>query len=304
MRVDPATLLLPGPWEHQHIAANGTRFHVALSTPEGDDGDDAPLVLLLHAFPQNWYAWRAQLPALAAAGYRVAAMDLRGFGNSDRPPRFHDSQSLAADVSGVIRSLGAANAVIVGHGYGGQVAWSMPSLAPDVTRAVGILSSPHPIPLRSRQPRLLPASTLASLLFAQLPWVPERRLRADWVPQLLKAWGAPDWDCEAAAHYADAMRLPSAAHHVMEQARWQVRSTPRPAGQRYLSAVREPIKVPVLGLHGAKDRCMPAYSRRYDNDFVAGDYTFRVLPGAGHFLPEEASASVTQHLLTFLSSLD
>ena len=59
-----------------------------------------------------------------------------------------------------------------------------------------------------------------------------------------------------------------------------------------------------LELHGAKDRCMPAYSRRYDNDFVAGDYTFRVLPGAGHFLPEEASASVTQHLLTFLSSLD
>ena len=151
MRVDPATLLLPGPWEHQHIAANGTRFHVALSTPEGDDGDDAPLVLLLHAFPQNWYAWRAQLPALAAAGYRVAAMDLRGFGNSDRPPRFHDSQSLAADVSGVIRSLGAANAVIVGHGYGGQVAWSMPSLAPDVTRAVGILSSPHPIPLPERR---------------------------------------------------------------------------------------------------------------------------------------------------------
>ena len=147
-------------------------------------------------------------------------------------------------------------------------------------------------------------STLASLLFAQLPWVPERRLRDDWVPQLLKAWGAPDWDCEAAAHYADAMRLPSAAHHVMEQARWQVRSTPRPAGQRYLSAVREPIKVPVLGLHGAKDRCMPAYSRRFDNDFVAGDYTFRVLPGAGHFLPEEASTQVTQHLLTFLSSLD
>lgn len=316
MNVDPASLLLEGPWSHHHISANGARFHVAVSEPEDAAGEagapeappalaiEPPLVLLLHGFPQTWYAWRHQLPALAAAGYRAAAMDLRGFGNSDKPPRGHDAFSLARDVSGVIRSLGASDAVVIGHGYGAQIAWSMPTLAPTVTRAIGVLSSPHPIPLRSRSSRVVPAGTLASLAFAQLPSFPERRLRTDWVGTLMRAWAAPGWRSEAQDVYRDAMRLPSVAHHVMEQARWQVRSTPRPAGQRYLNAVRERITVPVLGLHGALDRCLPAHSRRYDSALVRGDYTFRVLADAGHFLPEEAPEAVTRHLLEFLGRLE
>ena len=305
MSVDPASLLIEGPWTHHHISANGARFHVAVCEPDGEDrvGVESPLVLLLHGFPQTWYAWRHQLPALAAAGYRAAAMDLRGFGNSDKPPRGHDAFSLARDVSGVIRSLGAIDAVVVGHGYGAQVAWSMPNLAPTVTRAIGVLSSPHPVPLRSRSPRLVPAGTLASLAFAQLPSVPEKRLRRDWVGQLMRAWGAPDWEPEAASVYADAMRLPSVAHHVLEQARWQVRSTPRPDGQRYLMAMRERIAVPVLGLHGQLDRCLPPRSRRYDAAHVSGPSTFRTVPGAGHFLPEEAPDVVTQLLRDFLRGL-
>lgn len=300
MNVDAASLLIDGPWTHHHVAANGARFHVAVADAADDE---APLVVLLHGFPQTWYAWRHQLPALAAAGYRVAAMDLRGFGNSDKPPRGHDALSLARDVSGVIRSLGAAEAVVVGHGYGAQVAWSMPALVPAVTRAIATLSSPHPVPLRSRNTRVVPAGTLGSLAFAQLPWFPERALRQDGVARALRAWGAPGWRCEATGVYTDAMRLPSVAHHVMEQARWQVRSTPRPAGQRYLAAVREPVAVPVLGLHGSQDRCLPPRSRRFDAAYVRGEYTLRVIPGAGHFLPEEALEAVTEHLLEFLGAL-
>ena len=96
---DASSVRVDGPWEHRFVSANGARFHVA-------EAGDGPLVLLLHGFPQFWWAWRHQMPALADAGYRVAAMDLRGYGACDKPPRGYDPLTLAADVAGVIRSLG------------------------------------------------------------------------------------------------------------------------------------------------------------------------------------------------------
>lgn len=297
MRVDPASFLVPGHWEHAYIAANGTRLHVAIAGPLTGE-----MVVLLHGFPQNWYAWRAQLPALAAAGYRAIAMDLPGFGASDKPPGHYDALSIAADVSAVIRSLGASNAVIIGHGYGAQVAWSMPGLEPEVTRAIGTLSSPHPIPLR--RPARLPVRTRAALAYAQLPWLPERALRKDWTSQVLRSWGAPGWHCEAQKFYTDAMRQPAVAHSVLEQARWQVRSIRRTTGIQYMAAVREPIRVPVLGLHGQQDRCLPLSARDRDAEYVSGRYAFHTMARAGHFLPEEAPELVTQRIVAFLDSLD
>ena len=99
MSTDASSVLIDGPWQHRFVSANGARFHVA-------EQGEGPLVLLLHGFPQFWWAWRHQMPALADAGYRVAAMDLRGYGASDKPPRGYDTFTLAADVASVIRSLG------------------------------------------------------------------------------------------------------------------------------------------------------------------------------------------------------
>src|SRR5450830_1343310 len=124
MTVDASTLLIDGPWRHQLVPANGARFHVAIAGP---DDNDAPLVVLLHGIPEFWWAWRHQLPVLAAAGYRVAAMDLRGTGASDKPPHGYDVPTLARDVAGLVRSLGADRAVVVGAGTGGEIAWAMPS---------------------------------------------------------------------------------------------------------------------------------------------------------------------------------
>ena len=300
---DQSVVLLDGPWRHQFVAANGARFHVVEAGP-AQDADPAPLVVLLHGFPQMWWAWRHQVPALAAAGYRVAAMDLRGTGASDKPPIGYDVPTLARDVAGVIRSLGAHEAVVVGQGVGGTIAWSMPALHPDLVRAVGALSAPHPARMHTAAVarRLLRPTTARRLGFFQLPYLPERRLtRGDLVVRLLTEWGGPGWlTADVAQTYRLAAQVPFAAHSAMETLRWLVRSTPRMDGQRYLAAVREPVTVPVLQLHGAADRCIPLAAARGDN---GRPYRFEAIPGAGHFLAEEAPERTTALLLDWLSSL-
>ena len=114
-------ILLEGPWRHRDIAANGIRFHVAVGE---QFSPRRPLVLLLHGFAEFWWAWRHQLPALDAAGFSAVAMDLRGYGASDKTPRGYDPQTTAFDVSGVIKSLGFSTGVIVGHDWGGIAGWT------------------------------------------------------------------------------------------------------------------------------------------------------------------------------------
>src|SRR6188472_1395865 len=141
MAVDSAFVNIDGPWEHRYISANGARFHVA-------EMGEGPLVLLLHGFPQFWYAWRHQMVALADAGYRAAALDLRGYGGSDKPPRGYDTYMSTLDAASVIRALGETRAIVIGQGLGGWIAWCMPTFRPDVTAAVASLSMPHPRVMR------------------------------------------------------------------------------------------------------------------------------------------------------------
>lgn len=303
--MDSSVVLVEGPWEHRFVPANAARFHVAVAGP---DDRDAPLVVLLHGFPQMWWAWRHQLTALADAGYRVAAMDLRGSGASDKPPQGYDVPTLAADVAGLVRSLGSGRAVVVGHGTGGTVAWAMPALQPGVTRAVAALAAPHPVHLHEELARTVRPGPLRHLAFFQLPGLPERALtEGDRVERVLREWSAPGWPDEPTlAMYRAAAQVPFAAHSAMEQLRWLVRSTPRADGRRYLSALGDPITVPVLQLHGSADRCLPVSAARLGGrhaGLVAGGYRFEVVPRAGHFLPEEAPVAVSDLLLGWLGDL-
>lgn len=301
MTVDPAIVTPLGAWTHRKVAANGGRFHVAVTGP---DDVDAPLVVLLHGFPQFWWAWRHQLVALGEAGYRCAAMDLRGYGGSDKPPRAYDLPSLAADVAGVVRSLGAQSAVVVGTGLGGQVAWSLPSLAPTAVRAIGALGTPHPRFLYDLGERAIPVSTLTRVARFQVPWFPERSItHGDLVARLLAAWSGPGWRSPDVELYTQVARLPFAAHSQLEQMRWLVRSRPRPDGRRYREAVESPIRVPVLSLHGRLDGNLPPRVCRRDGELITGPYSRVVLDGVGHFLPEEAPEEVTDLLLRWLDGL-
>ena len=304
--VDSATLLVDGPWEHRFVTANGARFHVALAGP---DERDAPLVVLLHAIPQFWWAWRHQLPVLADAGYRVAAMGVRGTGGSDKPPVGYDVPTLAADVAGVIQSLGATSAVVVGNGTGGEIAWAMAGLYPQRVTAVGALGAPHPLDTHGSLRAAVRPTAARRLAFVQLPSFPERALmQGDLVSTLLHEWGgAPGWlSADAEATYRSAAQVPFAAHSQMEQLRWIVRSMPRPDGRRYHAALQRTRPLPVLQLHGGRDGIRPAAHASLSREtaaLVGPGYRYELLSQAGHFLPEEASDQVTELLLEWLAEV-
>jgi pimeloyl-ACP methyl ester carboxylesterase len=275
-----------GPWTHRTVSANGTRFHVA-------EAGDGPLVLLLHGFPEFWWAWRHQLVSLPAAGFRAVAVDLRGYGGSDKPPRGYDLVTAAADAAGLVRALGEANAVIVGHDWGGLIAWTLAAYYPKVVRRLAVVSMAHPLRMRSAvftDPRGQGRRSGYALGF-QLPLRPERQLARDGaakVGRLLDTWSAPGWpDPEVTRVYQRAMRIPQVVHSALEYQRWFVRSTVRTDGLRYARRMRVPIQAPTLHLHGAVDSCVLPQTARGAGRYVDGAYRWRVIDGAGHFPHEE-----------------
>ena len=298
---DPASVLVEGPWRHRTVSANGARFHVVEAGP---DRPDAPLVMLLHGFPQFWWAWRHQLTALADAGYRTVAMDLRGYGASDKPPRGYDTFTLVSDVDGVIRGLGLGPAVVVGHSWGAVLSWAMPTLAPGSVRAVATLGTPHPLhTLTTADVHGL--RWIGRTLAYQAPLLPERALRSgDAVAGVLRHRSGPaGLHPDAVERYRQAMRIPSVAHSVLEYYRWIGRSRVRPDGARYVGALRRVITIPTLQLQGDSD---PEVSVRRASRSAryARRHRWQVVEGAGHFLAEEAPHTVNAALLDWLQMLD
>ncbi|NED95802.1 alpha/beta hydrolase [Phytoactinopolyspora alkaliphila] len=288
-----------GPWSHRRVSANGAQFHVA-------ELGDGPLVLLLHGFPEFWWAWRHQLPRLAEAGWRAVAMDLRGYGGSDKPPRGYDPATFAADITGVIQSIGERSAVLVGHGWGAFGAWTAATFRPAHVRGVAALSMPHPVTLRRHLMRghVIHAG---GLLGAQTPWVPERRMMANEaavVEDLLRSWASPGSgfpDEEASARYRAAMRIWPAPHCALEYQRWAVRSLFRSDGRRFAKRMEASIDVPVLQIHGGQDRNFSSALAKSSKRRVSGPHQWVQLEGVGHFPHEEAPELTSDILVEWLT---
>jgi pimeloyl-ACP methyl ester carboxylesterase len=304
---DASSLRLPGPWTHRAVSANGIRLHVA----ECDGG--GPLVVLLHGFPEFWWSWRHQLPALAERGHRVVAADLRGYGESDKPPRGYDLWTLAGDVAGLIRALGEPRAHVVGHGWGGVVAWTVTALHPRLVLSVAALGAPHPLAVRSAAVRDLRGQAVATARYAaafQLPRWPERSLRRDdgaRVARILRAWSGPEWVltedfADAVGHYRRAIQVTGVVHSALEYYRWAARSQLRVEGRRFAAAVSRTPTVPALQVHGAVDPCALVSTAAASRRWAGAQHHLHVVDGAGHFPHEERPAAVTGLLAGFLSA--
>jgi len=296
---DFSLALVPGPWEHRFVSAAGARFHAAVAGPAGNE---VPLVVLLHGFPQFWWTWRHQITALAAAGYRVAALDLRGYAASDKPSGGNDLPTLARDTAAVIASLGASRAVVAGQGLGGMVAWTMTAYCPAVLQGIAVLGAAHPVGL-SRN-RALPVSPRAvyQMLGVKAPGLPEWALRNhDVVGRVLATWSAAGWaDREAAELYRDMLRVPFAASKAVDQLRWALSSPISVEHRRFAAQFAEPANLPLLHLQGNRDGLIRSTAVA-EPKRGGPSYEFALVEGAGHFLTEEAPEAVSALLLDWLA---
>lgn len=302
--VDDSYVLFEGPWRHRFIHANGARFHVV-------EAGTGPLVMFLHGFPEFWWAWHTVLPAVADAGYRAVAVDLRGYGASDKPPRGYDGYTMAADATGLIRALGERSATLVGCGYGGMMAWTAAAFHPRMVDRLLVTGAAHPLRMRAAavaDPRGQLAAASPVLRF-QLPRYEHVVTRDDaaMVGEFLRAWSGPGWvdspEFEDYEHRCrTAMQIPQAAFCALEAYRWAFRSVLRLHGYRFVKLMQQPLVTPTLQLHGAHDRAVLPRTALGSGRYVIAPYEWRLLDDVGHFPHQECPELLTAEILRWAKS--
>ncbi|HEX8911963.1 MAG TPA: alpha/beta fold hydrolase [Humisphaera sp.] len=268
---------------------------------------DGPVVLLLHGFPECAFSWRHQVPALAAAGFRAVAPDLRGYGGSSAPAgvRHYDVTRLVGDVLGLLDHFAGPGrpAHVVGHDWGGGLAWLAAMWHPDRVSRLAVLNAPHPAAF-AREMRRSWGQRLKSwyMLFFQLPWLPEAMLSwGDFAflrrtyrtgPARDPATGRPDRAAED--RYVAALARPAALSAAIN---WYRASARRPPS--WFERSFRPIACPTLLLWGDRDAFL---SRQLTEDL--GQWvprlTVRHFPAATHWLQTDDPAGVNEALLRFL----
>jgi pimeloyl-ACP methyl ester carboxylesterase len=271
----------------------GVRLHVV-------ECGTGPLVILLHGFPDFWFAWRKQIPALAAAGFRVLAPDLRGYNASDKPGgvRAYGLRTLARDVAALVDGAGADRASVIGHDWGAGVAWAVAMSHPEKVAHLATIDGPHPNAMREA---LLSPSQLARLwyvAFFQLPILPEAYLSRNDFAVLSDTLRRPPTHSSAVteadlARYREAWGKPGALHAMLN---WY-RAMLRPGG----AVASRPVEVPVFVLWGKSDPYLSPTMAR-PNPLDVPNARVEVIDGAGHWPHLDEAEIVNAHLLAFLTT--
>jgi pimeloyl-ACP methyl ester carboxylesterase len=279
--------------EQRYIETNGIRLHVV----QAGSKSGTP-VILLHGFPEFWYGWKAQVPALVNAGFRVIIPDQRGYNLSDKPKgiKSYHLDELVKDVLGLIQTLGYEKVNLVGHDWGGMVAWMLAYEQPDRLQRMSILNAPHPLVVRrflQRDFEQMRRSWYAFLF--QLPWFPEIGMQADdWrgAVRALRGSGKIDtFTNEDIVKYKEAWSRPGAMTAMIN----------------WYRALRYPMKfpkemkirVPTLMMWGMKDAALTHRMARPSLDHVE-DGKLIFFPEATHWVQHEAAEEVNHYLIDFL----
>lgn len=267
-----------------------------------------PLVLLLHGFPDCSYTWRHQLPALASAGFHAAAPDLRGYDGSSRPTGVssYSVSALAGDVAGLVTALGAEQADVVAHDWGGGVAWTFAMRHPEKLRRLAILNAPHPVTFQ-RHLRSLRQLGRSWYMFAfQLPALPERALARNDFASLRAVFRSASarpgaFTEEDIERHVDALRPPGALTAAINYYRAAFRYY-RAAFRSVGSSTLRPRRVdhPVLVLWGDQDRFLGMDLAEPGHEW-APSARVRHVPDAGHWIQHDVPELVNDELVRFFS---
>jgi pimeloyl-ACP methyl ester carboxylesterase len=319
---------------HQIVNARGTRIHLV------EEGD-GPIVLLVHGFPESWYSWRHQLPAIAEAGYRAVAIDVRGYGRSSKPLEIEAYGMLqhVADNVGVVEALGEETAIIVGHDWGSPIAATSALLRPDVFTGVGLFSVAYGPPGRRRPTEVFAAMAAASgdeefyINYFQEPGRAEAEAEVEVRSWLLGFYAGASGD---AVPPADGGTMATIPRGKMMRDRFVIpdelpgwlteddlefytaefeRSGFRGPLNRYRNVDRDwldltawrglPINAPSLFIGGEKDGPTiwgAGAIARYP-ETLPGLRGSHILPGCGHWVQQERPDEVNELLADFLKSL-
>ena len=317
---------------HRMIEANNVNLHIA-------EAGDGPLVVLCHGFPESWYSWRHQIPALAEAGFRVVAPDQRGYGTSDAPEDIaaYSILHLTGDIVGLVRALGEEQAVVVGHDWGSPVAWALAQMRPDMFRAVASLSVPFARrapwrPIHGMRQRF--GDRFFYQIYFQTPGVAEHELQHDIPVTMRKILYGASGAIERSGGSFGVEGAPPASSYMLDRMPDPGNDLPAwltaqdidayvaaftKSGFRgglnwyrnidhnwVLTAAFDGMKIEQPALFVAGDRDVVPFGDEAEQRMRAVVTDLRdavVLPGIGHWTQQEAPDAVNEALLGFLKGL-
>ncbi|QIZ70837.1 alpha/beta fold hydrolase [Oxynema aestuarii] len=289
--------LVENHWQHQYIETNRIRLH-CVTQGEGD------LVILLHGFPEFWYSWRYQIPPLSRY-FKVVVPDLRGYNDSDKPQSGYDLDTLSADIRGLIASLGYAKAHVVGHDWGGAIAWHLAEKFPSCLDRLAILNAPHPHRWLHEMAGNVDQLRRSWYVFAfQVPGIPEWLIHQnlkDFVKKVFQeqAIRKGAFTAELTRIYQEALEKPGVLSAAIAYYRQLM------APQNWLSQwgrSPDPVTVPTLVLWGEEDSFLSNRLTEGLDRLIKAPFTLKFVPHCGHWIQQEVPHLVNRELINFLRS--
>jgi len=283
-------------WKHEFIHANGIRIHYVTA-------GKGPLVILLHGFPEFCYAWRHQIPVLAEH-FQVVAPDLRGYGETERPLNVSDYRPsvLVEDVSALIKALGHEKAHIVGHDWGGGIAWRTALDQPQVVDRLAVLNCPHPYVIpRALRTNFRQIRKSWYIFFFQIPYLPEfifNLNRKRFIENVFRGMTArkETFSDEDLEQYLQALEKPGAYKAAIDYYRAAFRSLPK----KNETDQSKKIMAPTLLIWGEDDAAL-GKELTYDMErLFEGPFRIQYVPNCSHWVNEEQPELVNRLLLQFL----